>query len=220
MTRIEKQVPVWARSPLAAAALGPEPTIHPTAHIRRSRFGTWTEIGAYASVVESVVGDYSYLASSFVDAIYSRIGKFTSIASHVRINPGNHPMNRATQHHCTYRRRQYRFAITDDASVFQWRKSAVVTLEHDVWIGHGAVVMPGVNVGTGAVVGAGAVVTKDVAPYTIVAGVPAKRIGRRFDEQTAERLLALAWWNWDHATLRQRLEEFSDVDVFLEKYSA
>ena len=108
------------------------------------------------------------------------IGKFCSIASHVRINPGNHPMHRVMQHHLTYRRIEYGFDTTDDEAFFEWRRSQPCAIGHDVWIGHGAVIMPGVNIGTGAVIGSAAVMTKDVAPYEVAVGVPARAIKKRF----------------------------------------
>ena len=91
---------------------------------------------------------------------------------------------------------------------------------HDVWIGHGAIILPGRNVGTGAVIAAGAIVTRDVPAYTIVAGNPAKIIRRRFDERTEERLKALGWWNWSHEALRSALPDFRKlgVEAFLDKY--
>jgi serine acetyltransferase len=89
-----------------------------------------------------------------------------------------------------------------------------------VWIGHGATVLPGVKVGDGAVIGAGAVVTKDVAAYAVVGGVPAKTIRQRFPAPIAERLQTLAWWDWEHDRLRQALPDFRalTVEAFLEKH--
>jgi hypothetical protein len=92
---------------------------------------------------------------------------------------------------------------------------------HDVWIGHGATILAGVTVGTGAVVGAGAVVSKDVAPYTIVGGVPSHPIKERFPKAVQDGLLALGWWDWNHDKLAAALPDFRnlDADQFVEKYS-
>jgi phosphonate metabolism protein (transferase hexapeptide repeat family) len=137
-----------------------------------------------------------------------------------RINPGNHPMHRATQAHFTYRSSAYFPGEHDDADFFEWRRRHRVQIGHDVWIGHGAIVLPGRNIGTGAVVAAGAVVTKDVPAYTIVAGNPARMIKRRFPEIVADRLARLAWWDWSHAMLRAALNDFRalPIEAFLDKY--
>jgi phosphonate metabolism protein (transferase hexapeptide repeat family) len=199
--------------------LGETPTIHATALIEHSQIGSWTEIGPATTIVESTFDDYSYAAGD-VSIIYADVGKFCSIASHVRINPGNHPMERVTQHHCTYRRVQYGFGDADETAFFDWRRAARCTIGHDVWLGHAATVMPGVSVGTGAVVGASAVVTKDVAPYMIVVGVPARPVRPRFPAATVAALLHIAWWNWDRATLEARFHDLLDLPLFLQKYAA
>ena len=151
--------------------------------------------------------------------IWSEIGKFVSIASDVRLNPGNHPYWRASQHHFSYRASSYGLG-EDDEDFFAWRRSHAVTIGHDVWIGHGATVLAGVAIGTGAIVGAGAVVSKDVAPYTIVGGVPGKPIRRRFPEALAEDLLALAWWDWSHDRLAATLADMRalSAEAFVAKY--
>ena len=151
--------------------LSHRPQIHDTALVLDSELGAWTEIGPEVTISGSVLGDYAYVSQGS-DIIYSKIGKFCSVAARVRINPGNHPLGRAALHHFTYRGRMFRFD-DDDESFFDWRRSFQVSLGHDVWIGHGAIVLPGVRLGTGAAIGAGAVATKEVAPFTIAAGVPA-----------------------------------------------
>lgn len=197
-------------------ALGELPFLHAEVLVHDSHIGSWTEIGALTHISESTIGDYTYTAGDN-SIIYTDIGKFCSIASHVRINPGNHPMGRVTQHHMTYRRKQYGFG-EDDTEFFNWRRAHRCVIGHDVWIGHGAIVMPGVKIGTGAVIGSGAVVTRDVEPYTIVVGVAAKPIRKRFSDEVIAQLMEIAWWNWDRETLVARFNDLLDMDSFVAKY--
>ncbi|WP_207482680.1 DapH/DapD/GlmU-related protein [Arenibaculum pallidiluteum] len=196
----------------SATSLGPEPLLHPGASVCDSRLGRYTEIGERTTVEETDFGDYSYVVHDS-SIIHAEIGKFCSIAAFTRINPGNHPTWRASQHHFTYRARQFGLAEEDEEGFFDWRRRHKVTIGHDVWIGHGAVVLPGVSIGTGSVVGAGAVVSRDVPAYTVVAGVPARPLRARFPRDLAERLEALAWWDWSHDRLRACLQDFRDLDA-------
>ncbi|MFE0756338.1 DapH/DapD/GlmU-related protein [Inquilinus sp. NPDC058860] len=197
---------------MSAKTLGPEPLIAPTAQVSSCRLGLYTEIGANAVLNEVTLGDYSYLMDGSM-AWCVEIGRFCSIAAYTRLNAPNHPTWRATQHHFTYRSAAYGLADIDDDDFFAWRRNNRVTIGHDVWIGHGAIVLPGVTVGTGAAIGAGAVVTRDVAPYTIVAGSPARPIRRRVTEAVETRLMALAWWDWPHERLRAALQDFRTLDA-------
>jgi phosphonate metabolism protein (transferase hexapeptide repeat family) len=197
------------------------PAVDPSEKIHDCRLGRYTEVGARTSLTETTLDDYSYIMHDG-EVAGTTIGKFCSIASHVHINLGNHPMDRASQAHFTYRARQYWPEEADDEAFFDWRRAQPVTIGHDVWIGHGAVILPGRTVGTGAVVGAGSSVTRDVAPYTIVAGNPARLIRRRFGETTAERLQALARWDWEHERIRRALPDVRNLSVedFLESHEA
>ena len=199
--------------------LSTEPLIHTDAHVKDSTLGRYTEIAEFCRVNETELGDYSYIERGSM-VWCATIGKFVNIAADVRINATNHPMWRATLHHFTYRAGDYWPDAENEASFFDWRRDHRVTIGHDVWIGHGATLLPGVTIGTGAVIGAGAVVSKDVAPYTIVGGVPAKLIRERFTPEIAKRFEALAWWDWDHAAIRTALEDFRDLaaEAFLSKY--
>lgn len=189
------------------ANLGPQPAIDASAQVVRSTLGAYTEVGARTLIAETEMGDYSYIVQDG-EVIHATIGKFCSIASHVRINPGNHPMERASQAHFTYRASRYFEGEADEEAFFDRRRAQPVTIAHDVWIGHGAIVLPGVTVGCGAVLAAGAVVTRDVASYEIVAGVPARVVRRRFEAEVGARMIRLAWWDWSHERLRAALPDF------------
>lgn len=184
-----------------------------------SDFGAYTWINSGTRVQHSVFGDYSYCDRN-CDVANAQIGKFANIASGVRIGATDHPLERASLHHFMYRSSDYWSDAEPDAAFFEHRRSRLAVVGHDTWIGHNAQIKPEVTVGHGAVVAAGAVVTKDVAPYTIVAGMPAKVLRLRQPEPIAERLMALAWWDWDHDRIGDALEDFRslDADAFLEKY--
>jgi phosphonate metabolism protein (transferase hexapeptide repeat family) len=206
---------------MAGKMLSVEPTIDPTAKLHDARLGAYCEVGARTTLLDVAMDDYSYVVND-AQITYTTIGKFCSIAAMTRINPGNHPMHRASQAHFTYRASAYFPEERDEPEFFEWRRGHRVQIGHDVWIGHGAIVLPGRSVGTGAVIAAGAIVTKDVPAYTIVAGNPARTIRRRFSEAVANRLAELAWWNWDHETLRSALPDFRTlaVEEFLAKYES
>ncbi|MFL9965070.1 DapH/DapD/GlmU-related protein [Paraburkholderia sediminicola] len=199
--------------------LSEDPEIHPTALVRASDFGRYTYLGPRSHVAESVIGDYGY-AMGDNQIAHALIGKFANIATGVRINPPNHPSWRATHHHFTYRSRSYGLSLDDDDGIFQWRAQDRVEIGHDVWLGHDAVIMPGVTVGTGAAVGSGAVVTKDVPPFAIVVGVPARVLRFRVDARTSERLQQIAWWDWNPERIDAALADFRLLTAveFAEKY--
>jgi len=199
--------------------LGLEPRIAPTARVRNCVLGAYTSVGPDTSMNESTFGDYSYVVQN-CSIVWADIGKFCSIAADTRINPGNHPMWRAALHHFTYRSQSYGFAVEDDKEFFEWRASHRVVLGNDVWIGHASTILPGVKIGTGAGIGAGAVVSKDVPPFAIMGGVPAKPIRFRFPEKVQEDLMNLAWWDWPREKLEIALPDFRKMSAeeFIEKY--
>lgn len=131
-------------------------------------------------------------------------------------------LDTAACHHFLYRSADYWDDTTRDETFFEHRRSRIAHVGHDTWIGAGAIIKPEVTLGDGAVVAAGAVVTKNVDPYTIVAGTPAKSLRLRQPRTIADRIIALAWWDWDHNALRAALDDFRAMkaEAFLEKYES
>ena len=195
----------------AGKGLGEAPSIHPTARVRDSVLGRFTEVGERTRLAEVTMGDYAYVVNDS-DIAIATLGKFCSVASQVRINPGNHPLERAALSHFTYRASAYGLG-EDDPAVFAMRRARPVMLGHDVWVGHGAIILAGVTVGDGAAIGAGAVVTKDVPAFAVVAGNPARILRFRCDEATRDTLARIAWWDWDHARLAAALPDFRRLDL-------
>lgn len=195
------------------------PFIHPECEIANSDFGAYCEIGRGSRVLNSSFGDYAY-CDRYADVANCTVGKFANIAAFSRIGPTDHPWRNAAQHHFLYRSADYFEGEANDPVFFEHRAARRTALGHDCWIGAQAIVKPEVEIGIGAVVASGAVVTKDVGPFMMVAGVPARPIKARFSPQVAERLLALAWWDWPHEALRAALEDFRRLpaEEFLERH--
>ena len=204
-------------SPLASR--DGSPRLHSTVVQRDCTFGHFVDVAERVVLTESSIGDYSYIERN-AELIYTTVGKFCAIAANARINALAHPLERISQHKITYRPNEYFLNAKVDKAFRAERQQARVMIGHDVWVGHGAVIMPGVSVGHGAVIGAGAVVTRDVEPYAIVAGVPAARVKWRFKKKIRERIIAIGWWDWEHDRLAAVVDDMRKLTVqaFLEKY--
>ena len=193
--------------------------IHPDAVIVNSTFAPWTEVGAGSRVLNSTFEAYAY-CDRLSDIANTTVGKFANIAALTRIGPTDHPMQNASLHHFLYRSSSYWDDIPDDADFMAHRASRRTVIGPDTWLGHGVIVKPEVTIGAGAVIASGAVVTKDVPPYMIMAGIPAQPLRPRFAPGIADRLMALAWWDWSHDRLRAALLDFRSLmaEAFLERY--
>ncbi len=198
-----------------------DPLVHEGCKIVNATFGAYCEVGAGSIVVNSTFEDYAY-CDRMADIANTTVGRFSNIASMTRIGPTDHPYLHAAQHHFLYRSSYYWDDVGDDPEFFAAREARRTILGADCWIGHGAIIKPEITIGIGAIVASGAVVTRDVAPFMIVAGCPATPIRARFSTSVIERLLALAWWNWDHTALRAALMDFRNMkaEAFLDTYES
>ncbi|GGX43225.1 acetyltransferase [Tateyamaria omphalii] len=195
--------------------------LHDEVDMVNTTLGRYTEIGKGSRLAQVNLGDYSY-CDRYCDLANVTVGKFANIASFVRIGATDHPLDRASLHHFMYRSASYWEDVEDDSDWFDHRASRRAFIGHDTWIGHNAQIKPEVIVGHGAVIASGAIVTKDVAPYTIVGGVTATKLRDRYAPGVGARMISLAWWDWDHATLRARLDDFRrlSAEAFLEKFES
>jgi phosphonate metabolism protein (transferase hexapeptide repeat family) len=202
------------------ARLKPDaPVIHDGCSITNSSFGAYTEVHERARILNSRFDDYAY-CDRYADIANTHVGKFANIAAFTRIGPTDHPLHTASCHHFLYRSGDYWDDAETDGAFMDARAARRTVLGNDCWLGHGAIVKPEVTVGHGAVVASGAIVTRDVAPYAVVVGAPARVLRLRQPPEIAERLIALAWWDWPHDRLRAALNDFRTLDAaaFLEKY--
>lgn len=182
------------------------------AAIKSSWIHPSSKVESGSAFVCSSMGRYSFCGYD-CDISHSEIGSFCSIANRVVIGGGRHPIEWASTSPVFYNNRD---SIKKKFSRHSREPIKRVVIGHDVWVGSNAIVMQGVSIGTGAIIGAGSVVTRDVAPYSIVAGVPARLIRMRFNDRLAERLLESKWWNLDDEDLARVADKICDPEKFLE----
>ena len=182
--------------------------------IRDSSFEKPSKAEAGSTVIGTTMGRYSY-CGYHCTLIRCTIGRFCSLADYVTVGLASHPVEWVSTSPAFY---QGRDSIPKDLASLEYDASAPETrIGNDVWIGQNVLIKPGVTIGNGAVVGMGSVVTKDVPPYAMVAGNPARVIRYRFDEEQIARLEASRWWDLEPERLKQYAHLMNRPDAFLEK---
>lgn len=209
---------IHSSSKILNSKLGNNVNVNESTTISNCEIGSECKILADCYLSNVSLGNYSYINSnSFV--LRARIGKFCSIASHVYIGPGTHPMDFISTHPFTFLKEFGNLIPHDDDEIIIQRDRRSIDIGNDVWIGQGVIIMDRIKIGDGAIVGAHAVVTKDVEPYAIVVGNPAKKIRSRYSEDMIKALIAIKWWDWEKAKLRERVRDFRDIKSFIEKHT-
>jgi len=170
----------------------------------------------YPNVVlnEVKLGDFTYIAAG-TQVSKTSIGKFCSIGPGSRMGLGKHPSSTFVSTHpiffSTLKQAQITFVENDCYKEFE-----AISIANDVWVGANVIVLDGVNIANGVIVAAGSVVTKDVPPYAVIGGVPAKVIKYRFEKDEIDQLLEIKWWDKDIEYLKKNYKKFHNIKKFLE----
>jgi chloramphenicol O-acetyltransferase type B len=186
------------------------------AAIKKSSIHKTSKVEAGSQIVNTLMDKHSFCGYD-CDISNCEIGSFTSIANGVIIGGGMHPIDWVGTSPVFYEGRD---SVRAKFSEFQREEVKTTLIGHDVWIGRNVLIKQGVTIGNGAIVGMGSVVTKDVAPYTIVGGNPAKLIRNRFSNQIIEKLIASKWWELPENELKEYVANFKNPALFIEKLKA
>ena len=164
-----------------------------------------------------MIGKHTYILSDRLEIEkHVEVGAFTSIAGgvHFQVNRINHPCVNYPRIITTYPF----YELWNIQNFPQSGNKGDIRIGNDVWIGQKANILSGITIGDGAIIGAGTVVTKNVPPYAIVVGNPGVIKKYRFPQEWIDKLLMIAWWNWDDYLIKQRINDFLDVEIFIKKY--
>ena len=173
-----------------------------------SSFEKTSEIRRFAKLKKSCVGKYSRVNPN-CHLSNTMVGNFTAIGEDSKVGLGRHPMSYVSTHSIFYKQNNIKNDWVEPIEL----PPLPINIGNDVWIGRDTTILDGVTIGDGAVIGARSVVTKDVAPYSITAGVPAKHIKFRFDEETIERLLEIKWWDFSDQKISECINFFREPEV-------
>ena len=180
----------------------------------RSDIHKTSKVESGSQIVDSTFDKHSFCGYD-CQIIATDIGSYTSISNNVIIGGGQHPINWVSMSPVFYEGKD---SVKAKFSEYPREPVKRTSIGHDVWIGQGALIKQGIKIGNGAVVGMGSVVTKDVLPYTVVAGNPAKKLKNRFDEKIAEEIDMTRWWELDELELKNRAIDIRDPLAFIERF--
>ncbi len=197
---------IYQQCDVRSSRLGKYATVGDFSRLGDCRLAEHVAIQRNAMMYHVDMGRYSYTGKNFT-AWHCSVGAFCSISWNVSIGGANHDYSRVTTHSFLYSQ-DFGLLPEEDPKDYD-RFSQPCIVENDVWIAANACICRGVKIGTGAVIAAGAVVTHDVAPYTIVTGVPARPLKKRFDDETIRLLLESRWWELDEAVIRENFHLFN-----------
>jgi len=192
---------------------------------RGSSFGGNNYLSTQAKLINSELGFASYIGMES-QISKAKIGKYTSIGPYVKCIFGNHPTHTFVSTHPAFfsERKQSGFTFVDKqlfeefAEPITEGKPYTIEIGNDVWIGAQVTILDGVKIGDGAIIASGALINKNVPPYSIWGGVPAKEIKKRFEEPVIKHLLAFKWWDKNYSWLKDNANTFTDISTFLEKH--
>ena len=189
-----------------------------------SYFEGYNAIQDNVRVGRSYIGIGTYIANGSV-IMQAKIGRFCSIGGNIRTGLGRHPtknfVSTSPSFFSVNKQNGLSFVneqLFEEHLYVDEEKKYFCEIGNDVWIGNNVMIMDGIKIGDGAVVAGGAIVVKNVDPYTIVGGIPAKEIRKRFSDEQIRKLLDIRWWNWELDLIKRNAKLFNNVNLFLKNY--
>lgn len=203
-TTVPENARVYKNVILRNSNIGEYCIIGDMGHVEDSSLGYHTQIYPFGTMYSSSLGDYSYIQKNS-SIWHASVGKYCSLSWNVSVGGGEHDFHKVTAHSILY---STPLGFVDQPLYERFADKCEIG--NDVWIASGVSVFRGVTIGDGAVIGAGAVVTKDVEPYSIMVGVPAKKIGQRCSDELIADLLEIKWWDWPVEVIKENISLFNN----------